>query len=174
MKIWVRNLTKNLEKSLTLPMDGEELKKVLGKDEWIILDSESALRPDEMDSITELNDFLNECKELGVCDDVLGILSVPFLYCEVMEMIRAESWTIINFDNETGTWDYGNGGNFWDDSDKGRVLHDCEYVQFDWERKYPIVEEMEDDIEWENLWTTAQCLGWREVTYKGYHYLVHR
>ena len=168
MNIWVRNLTTDYDKKLLLPMDIEELEHELSDGEYIIIDYDEGLRPYEYSSITELNIFLSE-----YCNDEveLAILSKAFLYDEVLEMVKNESYSIINFTAETMHW--GCGKDIYNEDSLGRVLHDYGVI-FDWERKYPITEEMEDDIQWENLWRTAECNGWQTVTYKDNDYIVHR
>ena len=168
MNVWVRNLTTDYDKKLLLPMDIEELENELSDGEYIIIDYDEGLRPYEYSSITELNILLSE-----YCNDEveLAILSKAFLYDEVLEMVKNESYLIINFTAETMHW--GCGKDVHNEDSLGRVLHDYGVI-FDWERKYPITEEMEDDIQWENLWRTAECNGWQTVTYKDNDYIVHR
>ena len=174
MWLCIRNLTKDYDTNLNLPVETDELEQILGDCEWIIIDHENTLSLGEYHSIREVNEFLLECQDMwDVDDDTLSILSRTYLYEEVMEMVRAESFTIINFTAETSGWNYGHGGDIYNEDTLGRVMHDYGMI-FDWERKYPITEEMEDDIQWENLWTTAVCTGWRTVSYKDNDYIVHR
>ena len=168
MRICVRNLTRDYDKELILPMDVGELEKELRNDEYIIIDYYGALHPDEYSSIMELNAFLFE---YGEKKEDLAILSETYFYEEVLEMVRNETYSIINFTAETMNW--GAGKDIHNDDSKGRVMHNYGMI-FDWELKYPITEEMEDDIQWENLWTTAECTGWRTVRYRGSDYIVHR
>jgi len=173
MRVWIRNLTRNYDKELILPVHEDTLQNELKDGEYIIIDYDvKVLSPGQYDSIDELNNFLLECKEDGIEEETIGILSRVLLYHEVMEHIRNGNYTIVDFDAETSGWNCGSGGNFWNDDEKGRVLHDLGYCCFNWEREFPIVEEMEDDIAWENLWTDASCSGWHEVRFNDGCYLV--
>ena len=168
MRIVIRNLTRDNDKELILPMDINALEKELRNDEYIIIDYYGAVHPDEYSSITELNEFL---LEYGDIKEELAILSATYYYEEVLEMVRKGSYRIIDFTAETMNW--GCGKDIHNEDSLGRVMHE-HGLRFDWERKYPIAEEMEDDIQWENLWTTAECTGWRTVRYKDNYYIVHR
>jgi hypothetical protein len=175
MRVWIRNLTKDIDTEIVLPMTEEELDKRLNpNDEYIIIDYDAkVLSPGQYDSIDKLNEFLLECKENWIDEEMLGVLSRVLLYNEVIEHVRKGKYIIVDFDAETSHWNCGRGGDFHSDSDKGRLLHDLMLYRFDWEKKFPIAEEMEDDIEWENLWTNASCSGWHEVRFNNCCYLVY-
>lgn len=171
MKIWIRNLTKDIDKEIILPMSEEELDKALDpNDEYIIIDYDAnVLSPGQYDSIDELNHFLMECKEDGIEEETLGILSRVLFYNEVMEYVRNGKYTIVDFDNITAGWSCGGGGDFYSDHDKGLALHEFGY-RLPFEEKYD--ESMEDWINWSMLWTDAICSGWHEVIFGDGCYLV--
>ena len=171
MKIWIRNLTKDIDSELILPMTEEDLDKRLNpNDEYIIIGYDAkVLSPGQYDSIDELNNFLMECHEDGIEEETLGILSRVLLYHEVMEHVRNGNYTIVDFDDITSGWNCGNGGNFNSDHDKGLALHEYGYP-LPFEGLYD--ESMEDWIEWSNLWTDASCSGWHEVRFNDGCYLV--
>lgn len=171
MKIWIRNLTKDIDSELNLPMSEEDLDNRLDpNDEYIIIGYDvTVLSPGQYDSIDELNNFLTECKEEGIEDETLGVLSRVLLYHEVIEHVRNKEYTIVDFDAITSGWCYGRGGDFHSDHDKGLALHEYGY-RLPFERKYD--ETMEDWINWSMLWTDATCSGWHEVRFKDGCYLV--
>jgi len=174
MHITVRNITKDKEFEVYLPQSEEGMEKYFSSsDEYIILDSDGALDPDEFSSIKELNHFLLECQEKEIDEETLRVLSRTYLYNEVLEKVKKDSYIIVNFDAETAGWNNGSGGNFWDDDDKGLLLHELGLCRFDWEKENPITEAMEDDICWENLWINANCSGWNAVRVGDGYYLVY-
>jgi hypothetical protein len=171
MRVWIRNLTKDIDKEIILPISEEELDKALNpNDEYIIIDYDAnVLSPRQYDSIDELNEFLMECKEDGIEEETLGILSKVLLYHEVIEHIRNGKYTIVDFDMITSDWNCGRGGDFTSDHDKGLALHEYGY-KLPFEDKYD--ESMEDWIEWSNLWTDASCSGWQDIKFNKNCYLV--
>ena len=125
----------------------------------------------EVDSIDELNEFLLECKADGVNEEILGVLSRVFLYNEVIEHVRKESYRIVDFDAETSSWNCGYGGDITNDYDKGMAVFDFGfYNPFDFEMN----EDIYDWIDWENVWVNATTEGWSEVTFNDRGYLVCR
>ena len=174
MNIVIRNITKDTDVTLHLPM-----KKVLdeilnAEDEYIIVDHDETLQVSEYDNIRELNDFLLSCEENGISKETLALLSSNYSYSEVVNMVKEENYTIIDFTAETAGWNYGNGGDINSDDDKGRVLHSNGMLLFDWEKDVPITKEMEDYIKWEHLWTMAETLGWEAVNHSNRAYLMHK
>ena len=171
MRVWIRNLTKDIDKEIELPVEEKELDKILNpNDEYIIIDYDAkVLSPGQYDSIDELNNFLLECKEDGIEEETLGILSRVLLYNEVIEHVRNGNYTIVDFDDITSGWNYGYGGDFTSDYDKGLALHEYGYP-LPFEGLYD--ESMEDWIEWDKLWTDASCSGWHEVIFNDGCYLV--
>lgn len=173
MRVWIRNLTKDIDTELVLPMTEEELDKRLNpNDEYIIIDYDAkVLSPGQYDSIDELNNFLLECKEDGIDEETLGILSRVLLYNEVIEHVRNGNYYIVDFNGETSGWNCGRGGDITSDFDKGLCLFESGYYNpFDFEYK----EEMENWIDWESVWINATCEGWHEVIMNGNDYLVRR
>lgn len=171
MRVWIRNLTKDIDFEMNLPVSEEELDKMLNpNDEYIIIDYDAkVLSPGQYDSIDELNEFLLECKEDGIEEETLGILSRVLLYHEVIEHVRNESYTIVDFDAETSHWYCGDGGDFTSGHDKGLALHEWGYP-LPFEGLYD--DSMEDWIDWESLWVDANCSGWHEVRFNDGCYLV--
>lgn len=163
MEITIRNITKdtmvdfNNDHTITLPMDEEKLRNMLGNDEWIIVDGV----PDELTNIIDLNNRISEIGEDDFC-----ILAKAFISKEAMEI---EDYTIIDFDGETSQYNRGNGvinDEWW----KGFVLHDLGYENFPFE----YTEEMEDYVKFEQLWYTANSEGWVDIRYNGNTYLVKK
>ena len=173
MRVWIRNLTKDIDTEMVLPMTEEELDKRLNpNDEYIIINYDAkVLSPGQYDSIDELNNFLLECKEEGIDEETLGILSRVLFYNEVIEHVRNGNYYIVDFNGETSGWNCGRGGDITSDFDKGLCLFESGYYNpFDFEYK----EEMENWIDWESVWINATCEGWHEVSMNGNDYLVHR
>lgn len=171
MKVWIRNLTRDTETELELPMDERELDKIINpKDEYIIIDSE-ILNVGEYDSIDELNEFLFLCKENGISLDELEVLSKVMLYREVLYAVDNQTYSIVDFDEETSGWLCGHGGDITSDFDKGMCLYDSGYYN-------PFQFEMTDSIhvwiDWAAVWIDAETSGWMSVIINNNGYLVHR
>lgn len=166
MKIIIRNITKdtmtdfNNDHTIELPMDEEELRNMLGNDEWIIVDSPVG---EELTNIERLNTLLNEINE-----DDLRILTKVFLLNEIIES-GLDNFSIVNFDAETSQYNGGNGV-FADGEWYGRVLHNLGYINF----PFTYTEDMEDYVKWEQLWYVAHSEGWCDVRHNGNIYLVKR
>lgn len=163
MEITIRNITRDTmvdfdnDHTITLPMDEEKLRNMLGNDEWIIIDSPVG---DEFTSILQLNAILDIHSE-----ETIRILSRSYLLNEIME----SDFIIINFDEETKEYNNGNGvcaDDWW----KGYILHDFGYERFPFEYK----PEMENYLKFEQLWYTAESEGWCDVRYNGNTYLVKK
>ena len=163
MEIIVRNITKDnmidfsADRSLRFPMPEEELKSILGEDEWIIIDSPIG---DELTSITKLNEMAGKYDP-----DALDVLSQTYLFNELADK-EGDDFVIINFDAVTSQWGCGNGVSDTDEW-KGLVL----FVEGFASLPFEYTPEMEDYIRWENVWQTAETEGWRAVT-DGDTYLV--
>lgn len=171
MKFYIRNITKDTEMCLSLPLKEKELNDKLDRNcEYIIIDSEIP-NVDEYESVHVVNRFLLSCVENGINLEDIKILSATYLFSEVMKMVIDESYTIVDFDMETSDWNSGYGGNFTNGTDKGMCLFDGHYYNpFGFEMS----EEIYDWIDWDSVWTNANCEGWREVTVNEKHYLVKR
>lgn len=171
MKVWIRNLTKDTDLVIELPIDERKLDKVLNpNDEYIITESE-ILDVGEYYSIDELNEFLFVCEENGISLEELEVLSRVMLYHEVIEAVDNQSYCIVDFDTETADWCWGNGGNITSDFDKGMCLYDSGYYS---PFSFEVTEEMRDWIDWESVWVNATTEGWQEISINGHGYLVHR
>ena len=163
MEITIRNITKdtmldfNNDYTITLPMDEEKLKSMLGNDEWIIVDSPVG---DELTNIMQLNNLFDDHEE-----ETVELLSRHYLLKEIME----SDFIIIDFDEETQEYNNGNGV-FADEWWKGYILHDFGYKHFPFEYK----PEMEDYLKFEQLWYTAESEGWVDIKYNGSTYLVRK
>lgn len=162
MNIIIKNLTQNIDREISLPMKKGKIEKILGKDEWLIVDSPFV--HDEFINILELNELLEEIDEMKIF-----ILAQAFNFKEIKEMIEKENYIIINFDEETASYNNGNGVIF-EDWWKGYLLHDLGYMHFPFEYK----EEMEDYVCFDKLWVEANCSGWFELYYNGQHYLIYK
>lgn len=161
MQITARNLTKDIDKTLLMPMSESKLVEILGKDEWIIVDSPIG---DEFTSIHRLNLLLQNMDE-----ETVFILSKGFYIEDIFEMAENQNFVIINFNDETANYNAGNGvvdDEWW----KGYVLHDLGYENFPF--KYQ--PEMEDYVKFEQLWYTAESEGWISVNYNSNTYLLKR
>jgi hypothetical protein len=169
--VWIRNLTKDIDMALNLPMEKQKLDEVINhNDEYIIIDCD-ILGVDEYENIYKLNDFLLECEENGISLDDLEILSEIMYYNEVSEAVKNRTYTIINFDAETADWCFGHGGDLISDFDKGMCLFDSgHYNPF----KFKMTDAIHCWIDWEAVWRNATTEGWQEVEVNGTGYLVHR
>lgn len=166
--MWVilRDITYNADVVKELPVAELQLEE---GHEYIIADYEGVLEPDEFDSIHALNDFLKYCVENDISEDTLSILSNAYFYKEVVESVMSDNYTIINFTDETASWNNGTGGNH-NEEDMGRCLYESGYYMLPFE----VTEEMTDWIDWAQAWTDASCQGWVEVNYKDSLYLVRK
>lgn len=171
MKVCIRNLTKNVDKEIKLPMDERKLDEILNtNDEYIVINSE-ILDVDEYASIDRLNKFLLDCKENGISLTDLEVLSKVMYYNEVIDAVENGTYTIIDFDSETFNWNCGNGGNFHNDYDKGMCLyHSVGYKPFN----FKVTKDNHDWIDWECVWINANTENWQAVTIDDGNYLVHR
>lgn len=169
--IWVRNLTKDKDMKLELPMEHDKLIKYFNpNDEYIIIDSER-IDVGEYESIYRLNNFLLECKENGVSFEDLYILSRIMYFHEVVEKVENGSYIIVDFDAETSDWCCGRGGDITSAFDKGMCLYDGGYYSpFDFE----MTDSIHCWIDWEDVWRDANTHGWQTVTIDDNGYLVHR
>lgn len=171
MKAWIRNLTKDTELELELPMPEEKLDEVLHpNDEYLIIDCE-ILDVEEYDSIFSLNELLVFCQENSITETKLEVFSKVFSYHELMDNIENDNGIIIDFDAETSDWHGGRGGDITSEEEKGMCLFDSGYYNpFDFE----MTEDIYDWIDWASVWTNATCEGWVEVRVNHSGYLVHR
>lgn len=164
MEIILRNITKDTmvdfdnDHTIKLPMNENELRKFLGKDEWIIVDSPIG---EELTNIIELNDLLSEKDE----ETVKILQSADYLF----EEIKRGEFIIVDFDSETSCWNYGNGvdsNDWW----KGYLLYSLGYMKF----PFDYTEEMEDWVRFESLWIQANYEGWIETEINNTTYLVKK
>ena len=174
MRTVIRNITKNNDIELELPISERDLSIFLNKnDEYIIVDYDlKSLDLPEYCNIHELNEFLLDCREKSISDTILGILGSACTYQEVREIIEKNTYCIINFSEETAAWNNGSGGDFHDDYDKGILVHE-HGVRFEFESEYPIVEKMRNYIQWVQLWYIAESKNWEAVTYNNVNYLLY-
>lgn len=166
MKIYVRNITKNKDMEIELPMNVLKLEEKLGVDEYIIVEAENILPVDAYSSISEINTFLDNCREVGVYEDELAILKhAGYIFEEIRDMIANERYVVIDFTETTRKW---SSGDIHSDSDKGLCLHINGYSNLPF--KYD--DSMEDYINWEVVWTEAESSGWRISHHDSHDYLV--
>ena len=168
MDVTIRNITKDNmrdfsnDHTISLPMEEEKLRSLLGDDEWIIVDSPVG---EELTSIAGLNELLTEIEE-----DDLMVLSQTYTFDEIVDCVEnGREFSIINFNEETACYNGGIGGIYPDEEWKGRIMFETGYMGVPFE----YTPEMEDYINWDRIWTEAECDGWREVEYKSETYLVH-
>lgn len=170
MKVIIRDITIHVEKEINLPVDN--IYNFINKEhEYIIVGNDPILDIREYDSIIEINDFLIECQKNDISTETLSILSRIYTAKEVMQIIRSNQYIIVNFTEETKTWNYNTGGDIHDDDDKGRLLHDYG-MSFSWEKTTKITQEMMDDIRWGKLWEEAESIGWESVRCYSNDYLI--
>ena len=170
MEVWIRNITKDTmvdfdnDHCINLPIEEGKLNNLLGDDEWIIVDSPVG---EELTNIKKLNEIIQTYNEVfSDGDEILQMLCKTYLLSEIEDPYDV---IIINFDEETETWCCGNGAPYTDEY-KGLLLHSLGLIAL----PFQYTEEMEDWINWEMLWNQAETEGWREVYFKGNHYLVRR
>lgn len=176
IKVWVRNLTKDKDYEIELPLSEKQLDiKLNPNDEYIIIDSE-VFDIGEYESIDELNKFLIDCKEKEISIRELEILSHVFLYHEIIEKVKDKNYIIVDFEEATKGWNYGNGGDIWNAYDKGMCLYDTfvkgkrAYNPF----KFYVTANIYEWIDWESVWRNATTEGWEAISLDGYEYLVCR
>ena len=164
MRVILRNITKDNMKDFSndqivyFPMEEDDLKNLLGNDEWIIVDSPIG---NELTNILGLNQLLTEKEE-----DMIKILQAAgYLF----EEIKNHEFAIVDFDSETSQWNTGNGV-VCDDWWKGYVLHKLGYVRF----PFHYTDEMEDWVRFDTLWTQAEAEGWRDATVNIFSKLVSK
>jgi hypothetical protein len=171
MKVWIRNLTKDTEMELELPMEEQELDKAINpKDEYIIIDSE-VLEVGEYNSIDELNDFLVGCRQNGISEEELEVLSKAMFYHEIIEAVRERSYCIIDFDAETSDWCFGHGGDITSDFDKGMCLFDSGFYN---PFQFKMTDAIHVWIDWAAVWRDAETSGWMMARVNNNGYLVHK
>ena len=167
MELIIRNITKDEEITIDLPMNILKLEEILGKDEFIIIDAENILPVSTYDSIIEINTFLENCMENDVDEDELAILKqAGYTYGEIKDMVIAGGYTIINFTEETAEW---SSADIYSDYDKGLCLQTSGYAELPF--KYD--DSMEDYISWEKVWFDADGNGWRTARHDYHDYIVH-
>lgn len=164
-EVWIRDLTVDNDFCLLLPMQEYALEEKLNRNhEYIIIDI--TLNCGEYENIYELNRILIEWDQCGIDNDTIEILQHVFTWNEMVEHIENDWYAIVDLDAETSSCVCSNG------EKKGLCLHELGYMQLPFEDKYS--KEMEDWIDWEQLWTEAECNGWVEVNINYHTYLVYR
>ena len=137
---------------ITLPVDEEKLRNMLGNDEWIIIDTPVG---DEFTNIEKLNALLSETDE-----DNLQILTKAFLLNEIIES-GVDNFSIVDFDAETSQYNEGNGV-IADEEWYGRVLYDLVNLK---DKSF----EMKEFIEyWSNV---LYVEGFEEIEEDDYEYI---
>ena len=169
IKVYLVNLTTDEDLTIKLPVNN--LNDILSPNCEYIIAGCDVLDPSEFDSIYELNFFLNECEDMGIHKEELEVLSSVYLYHEVMQMVKDETYIIIDFDAETSDWRNGNGGDLCNDHDKGMCLFDSGYYN---PFGFTMNEDIYDWIDWESVWINALTEGWQSVRVGRNGYLVHR
>ena len=160
----IKDITIDKYITVDLPMD---LNTIINPHHEYIFTDWSVLPLYEYTSITEVNEFLLFCKEIGINEETLEILSRVCTFSEVKDAIESGNYDIVDFDFVTSNWMVSDINDDWD---KGRVLFEEGYVTLPFEYK----EEYEEYIRWETLWTEAETgHGWKVARTRKYHdYLV--
>ena len=167
MEVIIRNITKDKEETLDLPMNILKLEEILGNDEFIIVDAEKVIPVSTYDSIIEINTFLENCMENDVYEDDLAVLAkAGYTFDEIRNMVEDGSYIIIDFTNETAGWP---SADIFSDYDKGLCLQTSGYAELPF--KYD--DSMEDYISWEKVWFDADGNGWRTARHDYHDYIVH-
>lgn len=184
IEVWVRDLTiansvSDVSSDLRLELPDENLEaKLNNRHEYMIIDSELDLN--EFDSVYEINNWLFEA---DCSTEDLKILCKLYDFKSATKIIDSGDYQIHCFEDETSTWNCGNGV-LPDDWWYGYYLHEECGWRFDWERLSEKeerlhgdwfrekIEEMEDYINYEHLYTQAQTEGLHEVEYNGKHYFI--
>lgn len=167
MEIIARNITKNKDIKLELPMTALELEEKLGRDEYIIIEAENILPAGPYSSISEINTFLDNCREVGCDEDELAILTqADYTFEEIKNMVENGSYEIIDFTETVKTW---SSGDIHSDYDKGLCLHVNGFSDL----PFQYDDSMEDYINWEVVWTNAECSGWRTARHNYHDYIVN-
>lgn len=167
MKIRLRELKTNKETNLELPMSILELEEKLDfNKEYIIVEDDNTLPVAENTSILGLNTFLDNCRENGVDEDILSILTkANYTFEEIVESIKNDTFVIIDFTETTKNWMTPDIHN---DSDKGLCMQEKGHVVFPFEYDESIL----DYIDWAKVWRDAECSGWRTARHDFHDYLV--
>lgn len=164
-KIWinVRNLTTDTDMGFFgLPMSEKQLESFSKDCEYMILDS--SINVDEYANIWELNELIGNWIEDGISVEEITIINKVTAYREMINTLNERNYCILNLDETVKGWAvYG-------DEAKGLALHEEGLYLLPFEERYD--ESMVDWIDWEQLWTDANCEGWDSVTLLGIEYLV--
>lgn len=160
VEIYIRDLTSGVEFPIVLP-DTEG--KLLPNHEYIILDG--VIDCGEF-AIRELDNFLKNNPQVEL-DDIL-ILQKAYLWSEITEAIENESYTILNFTEETSDW-YGGSGAIPSDENLGLLMYELGFNDL----PCRVPSDLIDYINWEANWTSLQCGGWTKVNYNQETYIVH-
>lgn len=162
MKVWfaMRDITIDRDFNIVLPKENLE-EKINTEHEYIICDCDFDIS--EMENIFEVNKLLLKWKEKQVNITDIFILQKTMFWNELVEAIENESYTIVDT-SEADEWAISG------ESMYGYLLHHNGYYMLPFEYN----EDMEDYIDWEQLWVNATCEGWDEVRLDNETYLVHR
>ena len=163
IKVYLTNLSQytkgNLKgKWLTLPMDDQQLQKeiknVLGNDEeYFITDHECPFEIGEYINITELNETMQEIKELNLDHNEFYALcksSTISNYKELLQKIIDQDYTILEVTSE----------NLIDGSDIAFELYENELISF----LGKIPDDLIDYIDWDQVWRECEIsYNWCEI-----------
>lgn len=172
MIVVLRDLTiANGSADVDADISGNPLKLQLNPEhEYMIIDHSDVLDPKEFTSLDDIKIILNAAEEAGLSENDLRILSRVYLFSEILDAAKSdfENVEIINFDQETSTWNNGNGVSATDEN-LGRVLYEYSgYNSFGCE----IPEELMDYIHFEQNWISAEAEGYRSVSVLFTDYIV--
>ncbi len=148
------------------PNTDEEIDKIMNTGREIMVDDADCINitSEFGENVREFNKKVKELFDKGIQAEDLKILSHTYLFNEIMDGI--DNALIINFDEETKSWSTSD---FYNDSDKGRVLFDNEIASF----PVKVPEELEPYMDYGMLYRDAEVnMDLREVTVDGNHYIV--
>lgn len=176
INIYLSNLARYTEgrengRWLQLPMESTTLEKVfteiIGQNqEHIILDYNAPFEISEYENIFALNEFVETVNDAGLDNDTIkALFAIADSKEEAINAIENCCYSIVDVDAVSEGWAISYGDELF-----GRVLHEEGYNNL---FKNPIPEEMEDYIDWEQIYC---CLsvndGWQAVTINNNTYLV--
>lgn len=122
--IMVRNLTTGNDNHFYLPLPSSTLNFILKpENEYCIVEHDDNLNINKDTSIKELNSFLLHCQVNNISQDTLAVLSQVYVFEEVVEIIKKNKFSIIDFTRETYNWNHGRGGDIQNDDDCRQLLN---------------------------------------------------
>lgn len=135
------------------------------------MDHNLGIEVSEFESLELVNDFVKLIIDENISQQDISIYkNVYYDLKTFFEALRnGEKPTIINFTQNTKSWNSGCGGNFHSLSERGLLLFTLGYETLPFEYK----EEYEEYIDWETVWNNAETNDdWKAISLNGVYYLV--